>query len=261
MENNTDIGQVVILAGGRGTRISEETSVRPKPLVEIGGIPIIWHIINFYRRAGKSRFLVLTGYKGEQIKHFFLLSKYLESDVEINFANGSVKNLGNTHPADIQVSVVDTGLETMTGGRLKRASEYLDDEFHLTYGDGLSSVNLFDLEALHKAQENLVTLTAVQPAGRFGSLSLDFKNSTVTDFKEKPTGDSTFVNGGFMVMKKEILNYLPDDTTVLEKDPLETIAKDGNLGFYAHRGFWQPMDTLRDKQILEDLWYKGAHEW
>jgi len=253
--------KAVILAGGLGTRICEETTVRPKPMVEIGTMPIIWHIMKSYESFGVTDFIVLCGYRSQIIKDFFINYSLHRSSIEVDLETGSVQQL--THTTEKwKVKLIDTGDSTMTGGRLKRAREYLNEEpFFLTYGDGLSNVDLNALLAIHHSDASLVTLTAVQPPGRFGSLVLGNKQTKVTQFQEKPDSDSAWINGGYFVVEPEALDFIDGDDTSWEQQPLAKIAKAGKLSAYRHRGFWQPMDTLRDKNYLESLWLSGEAPW
>jgi glucose-1-phosphate cytidylyltransferase len=253
--------KVVILAGGYGTRISEESGVRPKPMVEIGGKPILWHIMKIYSAHGLNDFIICCGYKSHVIKDFFANYYLRSADVTFDLA----KNTLQVHRSEAEpwsVTLVDTGESTMTGGRLKRVKDYIGDgTFCLTYGDGLSDVNIKDLIAFHKTQGTLATLTAVQPPGRFGAFSLGQDNARISTFKEKPHGDGAWVNGGYFVLESAALDYINDDSTVWEKEPLESLAADGFLSAYKHHGFWQPMDTLRDKHVLEELWQANRAPW
>lgn len=253
--------KAVILAGGLGTRISEETTIRPKPMVEIGEMPIIWHIMKTYEFYGVTDFIILCGYKGHIIKDFFLNYSHRRSSIEIDLQSGSIQHL-TANGEKWKVQLIDTGESTMTGGRLKQARQYLHDQrFFLTYGDGLSNVDLNALLATHQSDESLVTLTAVQPPGRFGALALGDKQTKVTHFQEKPEGDGAWINGGFFVVEPEALDYIAGDDTSWEQQPLNSIAKAGKLSAYKHRDFWQPMDTLRDKNYLESLWRSGQAPW
>ncbi|MFM9994119.1 MAG: glucose-1-phosphate cytidylyltransferase [Burkholderiaceae bacterium] len=252
--------KVVILAGGLGTRISEETSNRPKPMVEIGGKPILWHILKMYSNHGINDFVICCGYKGYVIKEYFANYFLHMSDVTYDMS----KNTMEVHQQSAEpwrVTLIDTGENTMTGGRLKRVANYVKEEeaFCLTYGDGVSDVNITELLAFHKMQNVKATLTATIPPGRFGAL--DLNGSSVRSFMEKPKGDGALINGGFFVLSPQVLNYITDDTTVWERDPLERLAQEGNLAAFQHHGFWQPMDTLRDKLHLEDLWQSGKAPW
>lgn len=253
--------KAVILAGGLGTRISEETAIKPKPMVEIGGMPILWHIMKIYSAHGVNEFIICCGYKGEALKQFFAEYFVKRSDVTFNLK----KNRMRIHRNDIEpwvVTLVDTGLNTMKGGRMLRIKDHLENEtFFMTYGDGLSNVNITDLLNFHKEQKVLATLTAVQPPGRFGAFRLEDKQNIITGFKEKPTGDGAWVNGGFFVLEPECMNYIKGDDTDWEDEPMENLAKSSNLAAYRHQDFWQPMDTLRDKHYLENLWSRGNAPW
>ncbi len=253
--------QVVILAGGFGTRISEESSVRPKPMVEIGGRPILWHIMKSYLAHGLSDFVICCGYKGHVIKQFFRDYGLDSADVRFDMREGSTTLLkSQTEPW--RVTLVDTGLETMTGGRLKRAARYLDEgPFCCTYGDGLSDVDIGALIAFHRTQGALATVTAVQPPGRFGAFTLPTGGHRVPSFQEKPNGDGAWINGGYFVLERQVLELIEGDGTVWEKEPMEQLAASGQLAAYRHAGFWQPMDTLRDKHTLETLWSLGKAPW
>lgn len=253
--------KAVILAGGLGTRISEETNVRPKPMVDIGGMPVIWHIMKTYSSYGIQDFVVLCGYKGHVIKQFFAEYAMRTSSVEVDLNVGAVRLLDKVEEP-WKITLVDTGESTMTGGRIRRAREYIGNEtFMLTYGDGVSNVNLNQLLELHKADKSLVTLTAVQPPGRFGALALSENQSKVNQFYEKPEGDGAWINGGYFVVEPEAIDYIEGDETSWEQGPLEGIAAAGGLSAYKHSGFWQPMDTLRDKHYLESLWSGGNPPW
>ena len=252
--------KAVILAGGLGTRISDETSVRPKPMIEIGGKPLLWHILKTYSHYGINDFVICCGYKGYVIKEYF--ANYFLHTSDVTFDMRSNKMQVHQRSAEPwRVTLVDTGESTMTGGRVKRVAKYLEDDaaFCLTYGDGLSDVNIGALVSFHKAQKVKATLTATTPPGRFGSLALT--GSRVSTFMEKPRGDGSMINGGFFVLSKDVLDYIDDDTTTWEREPLERLADEGNLAAYLHQGFWQPMDTLRDKLYLEDLWQSGKAPW
>ena len=251
--------KVVILAGGLGTRISEETHLRPKPMIEIGGRPILWHIMKIYSHYGISDFIVCLGYKGYVIKEYFANYFLHMSDVTFDMRTNSMEiHQKNVEPWS--VTLVDTGDETMTGGRLKRVSEYLGEEdFCLTYGDGLSDVRIDETIEFHKSGKQLATVVAIQPPGRFGSL--DVVENRVVGFQEKPQGDGRWINGGFFVLSREVLKYVSDDETIWERDPMERLAAEDNLAAFLHRGFWQPMDTLRDKNLLDELWNSGGAPW
>mgnify|MGYP001185865792 CR=1 FL=1 len=251
--------KVVILAGGYGTRISEHTNKIPKPMVEIGGKPILWHIMKSYADYGYKDFYIALGYKSEVIKDYFLNYKSRNSNFKINLKSGEI----DYYPfqgEDWDVTLVDSGLNTMTGGRIKRLSKYLKDgTFMLTYGDGLCSVNIKNLVEFHKKHNKIGTITAVHPSARFGELNI--KDETVLSFKEKPQVQQGWINGGFFVFEPKFLDYLDSDSTVLEQDPLEKLSSLGELVAYAHKGFWQCMDTIRDKEVLESLWKSGEKPW
>mgnify|MGYP000979619943 CR=1 FL=1 len=252
--------KAVILAGGLGTRISEETHLKPKPMIEIGGKPILWHIMKIYSSHGINDFVICCGYKGYVIKEYFANYFLHMSDVTFDMANNRMEvHQGFAEPW--KVTLVDTGDETMTGGRLKRVAPYLqgEDAFCFTYGDGVSDVNITELVAFHRAQQVKATLTAVLPPGRFGAL--DFDGHKVLSFKEKPKGDGAMINGGFFVLSPEVISLLKDDSTIWEREPLEMLASQGELVAFQHAGFWQPMDTLRDKTHLEELWGSGQAPW
>lgn len=254
--------KTVILAGGYGTRISEETQVKPKPMVEIGEKPMLWHIMNLYAKHGFQEFIVCLGYKGYVIKEYFAHYHLHESDVTFDFSRprGTILHRA-AHPTPWKVTLADTGADTMTGGRIRRIRRYVGDEpFLLTYGDGLSDLDINALVRWHRSHGKLATVTATQPAGRFGALRLTGRGE-VSAFREKPAGDGGWVNAGFFVMQPEVFDYLEDDETVLENEPLERLAGEGQLMAYRHRGFWQPMDTMRDKMLLESYWASGAVPW
>ena len=253
--------KAVILAGGLGTRLSEETSLKPKPMVEIGGRPILWHIMKIYSEHGISDFVILGGYKVEIIKEYFLNYSELNSDLTIDLASGNVSVLRSVRE-NWRVTVLDTGLNTMTGGRLARARDVIGNEdFLLTYGDGVGDIDINELLKLHYEKGAVLTLTSAQPNGRFGALQID-NDDRVVQFREKPKGDGSWINAGFMVCSKGFFKYLPDDDTcILEQQPLMECARDGNLYTYKHRGFWMPMDTLRDKNILNELYQNKKAAW
>lgn len=253
--------KVVILAGGFGTRISEESHLKPKPMIEIGERPILWHIMKIYSHYGFNDFVICLGYKGYCIKEYFAHYFLHESDVTFDFRNANQRMI-HTHSAEPwSVTLVNTGLETMTGGRVKRIKEYVGNEpFMLTYGDGVADVNIRELVDYHTSHGKLATVTSIQPAGRFGALDLD-SNNVIHGFKEKPKGDGAWINGGFFVMQPEVFDHIDGDSTVLEKEPLERLTNDGQLVAYKHNGFWQPMDSMRDKNQLEDLWKTGSAPW
>jgi len=251
----------VILAGGFGTRISEESSIKPKPMVEIGGKPILWHIMKMYAAHGINDFIICCGYKSHIVKEYFA-SYYLQcADVTFDLKNNGME-VHNCCAEPWRVTLVETGDDSMTGGRLKRVRDFIGDEtFCFTYGDGVSNVNIRDLIAFHKAQGALATLTAVQPPGRFGAFKLEHGEDKISSFKEKPDGDGAWVNSGFFVLEPGVMDYIEGDSTVWEKEPMERLAVGGELTAYRHHGFWQPMDTLRDKHVLEDLWQSGQAPW
>lgn len=252
--------KAVILAGGLGTRISEETHLKPKPMVEVGGMPILWHIMKIYSHHGINDFVVCCGYKGYVIKEYFANYFLHMTDVTFDLANNNMK-VHHRSAEPWKVTLVDTGTETMTGGRLKRVADYIDDDepFCLTYGDGVSNVDISASVAFHKAHGLQATLTAAYPPGRFGAL--DIQNDKVTSFKEKPKGDGGMINGGFFVLSPQVLKLIEGDHTVWEQTPLERLADSGQLAAFQHHGFWQPMDTLRDRTYLEDLWASGKAPW
>jgi glucose-1-phosphate cytidylyltransferase len=252
--------KVVILAGGLGTRLSEETVVKPKPMVEIGGKPILWHIMKIYSNYGFNEFIICLGYKGYMIKEYFANYFLHMSDVTIDMNNNTTE-IHHNYSEPWKISLIDTGDNTMTGGRVKRIQGYIGDEtFMLTYGDGVSDVNIFDLLKFHSKKNRLGTLTAIRPPGRFGALQIE-GDDHITSFLEKPRGEGGYINGGFFVFEPKLFNYLKDDSTILERDPLESLAKEGQLNAFKHEGFWHPMDTLRDKNYLEELWANGRARW
>ncbi|NJO39811.1 MAG: glucose-1-phosphate cytidylyltransferase [Cyanobacteria bacterium RU_5_0] len=253
--------KTVILAGGLGTRLSEETTVKPKPMVEIGGRPILWHIMKIYSTHGINDFIICCGYKGYVIKEFFANYFLRMSDVTFDMRFNQMNiHAGNAEPW--RVTLVDTGENTMTGGRLKRVREHIGNEtFCFTYGDGVSNVNVTELVKFHKEQGTLATLTAVQPPGRFGAIALEHEQTKIQQFHEKPEGDGAWINGGFFVLEPEAVEYVADDTIMWENEPLQKLAHDGQVSAFRHTGFWQPMDSLRDKNYLEDLWKKGNAPW
>ena len=253
--------KAVILAGGFGTRISEETSVRPKPMVEIGDKPILWHIMKIYFGHGIRDFVICCGYKGFAIKEYFANYLIHSSDVTFDTRTRDVE-IHHSSAEDWRVTLVDTGLDTMTGGRLKRVKDYVGDEtFCMTYGDGVSDVDITKLVEFHRNEKCLATMTAVQPPGRFGAFSLGESDTRIEHFREKPKGDNAWVNGGFFVLEPAALDYVEGDATSWEVEPMEGLAKDGELSAFKHAGFWQPMDTLRDRIYLEDLWKSGSAPW
>jgi len=253
--------KAVILAGGLGSRLTEETSVKPKPMVEIGGMPILWHIMKIYSAHGINEFIVCLGYKGHIIKEFFANYFLHSSDVTIDLAQNHLEFHHNTCEP-WRVTLVDTGANTMTGGRLKRVLPYVaeEDAFCFTYGDGVADVNISESIEFHRRQRTLVTLTATQPTGKFGALGID-ANSHVHTFMEKPRGDGRLVNGGFFVLSPKVNKYIKDDTAIWEREPLEELAREGQVSAFQHQGYWQPMDTIHDRQVLEELWAAGSAPW
>jgi len=251
--------KAVILAGGLGSRISEETHLKPKPMIEIGGMPILWHIMKIYSHYGVNEFIICCGYKGYMIKEYFANYFLHNSDVTFDLKSNSVKiHQNKSEPWNI--TLVDTGEQTLTGGRLKRVSKYIGNEdFCFTYGDGLSDLNLNELISFHKKKGALATLAGVQPPGRFGALNLN--GDKVINFKEKPDGDGGWINGGFFILSPKVLNYIENDQTIWEKDPIEKLSSEGNLFVFKHSGFWMSMDTMRDKNALEAMWEKNNAPW
>lgn len=253
--------KVLILAGGLGTRLSEETDLRPKPMVDIGGKPILWHIMKLYSRYGHNEFVILLGYKGYYIKEYFANYFLHQSDVTIDLATNKLE-IHNNSSEPWRITLLDTGAETMTGGRIKRAQPYVGNEtFMLTYGDGVSDVDMDALLASHRAHGKAVTMTSVQPDGRFGTFDAD-ESGLVSRFLEKPRGDGSWINGGFFVCEPSVFDYITrGDATVFEQEPLQGLARDSQLYTYRHNGFWKCMDTLRDKQDLNQMWQSGAAKW
>lgn len=253
--------KVLILAGGLGSRLSEETTLKPKPMVEIGGKPILWHIMKIYSSYGFNDFVILCGYKGYIIKEYFANYYRHMSDMTIDMTSNSIMH-HKSHAEPWKVTLVDTGLNTMTGGRIKRVKEYLDNKpFMLTYGDGVGDINIKGLIEYHKKHGKAITMTAVQPEGRFGSLQID-KDNKVNSFLEKPKGDGNWINAGFFVCEPKVLDYIDNnDKIIFERQPLENLASDDELFTYKHRGFWKPMDTLRDKNQLEEMIDSGTAPW
>lgn len=256
--------KAVILAGGFGTRISEESGVKPKPMVEVGGMPILWHIMKIYSNYGINDFVICCGYKGYIIKEWFANYILRMADVTFDMASNKMQ-LHQLKSEPWKVTLVETGENSMTGGRLKRVKDYVGNEtFCLTYGDGVSNINISDTIRFHKQHGKLATLTAVQPPGRFGLINLAENETIVQNFREKPKGDSdgkAWVNGGFFVLEPGVFDYIDGDLTIWERDPMERLSQKGELVAYRHTGFWQPMDTLRDKNVLEDLWKSGNAPW
>lgn len=253
--------KVVILAGGLGTRISEESHLKPKPMIEVGEAPILWHIMKYYSSYGFDEFIICCGYKGYVIKEYFADYYLHRSDVTFDFSNNNEMIIHNNVAEPWKVTVVDTGLHTMTGGRLKRVKKYIGKEsFMMTYGDGLSDVDLNKLLEFHMEKKKAATITAIQPGGRFGVLDID-KEQIVHSFSEKAKEDGGWINGGFMVLEPEVFDYIEGDATFFEREPLERLAKEGKLAAYKHEGFWKCMDTLRDKETLDFLWNNNRAQW
>ena len=252
--------KVVILAGGFGTRLSEETDIKPKPMVEIGEKPIIWHIMKIYSYYGFNEFVVLLGYKGYYIKEYFANYFMHQSDITIDLKTNSL-DIHNNSCEPWKITLLDTGIETMTGSRIKKAQKYIGDEsFMLTYGDGVANINIHELIKFHKKNNSIMTMTSAQPDGRFGALKIE--NNKVIKFKEKPKGDGSWVNAGFFVCEPKVFNYIGDENDIVfEEGPLKNLAADGQLFTYQHDDFWMPMDTLRDKNILNNMWHKNSAPW
>jgi glucose-1-phosphate cytidylyltransferase len=250
--------KAVILAGGLGTRISEESASKPKPMIEIGGKPILWHIMKLYSANGINDFIICCGYKGYLVKEYFANYFLHMSDVTIDMVKNSIE-VHEKKAEPWKVTLVDTGESTQTGGRLKRIAEYVDGDFCMTYGDGVGSINIRELIKFHKSHGLLATMTAVQPPGRFGALNI--KDNQIQSFLEKPQGDGGWINGGFFVLNPKVFDLIDDDETIWERKPLEALAKEKQLQAFFHKGFWQPMDTLRDKNHLEDLWVNNQAPW
>ena len=251
--------KAVILAGGLGTRMTEETHLKPKPMIEIGGKPILWHIMKIYSAHGINDFIICLGYKGYMIKEYFANYSLHMSDVTFDFKNNKME-VHEQKAEPWQVTLVDTGEFTMTGGRLKRVSQYLDNEnFCFTYGDGIGDINITKLIKFHQEQNTLATCTATQPPGRFGAL--DMAQNRIASFNEKPLGDGAWINGGYFVLSPKVIDYIDCDDTTWEKEPIEKLANEGELSAFKHKGFWKPMDTLRDKNQLDELWNSGNAPW
>ena len=253
--------KVVILAGGYGTRISEETDLKPKPMVEIGGMPILWHIMNIYSKSGFDEFIILCGYKGYVIKEYFANYYRHRSDMEVDLENGDIKYFNNKTES-WKVTLVDTGLDTMTGGRIKKIKELINNEsFLLTYGDGLSDVDISNIIEFHKKHNGAITMMSSQPDGRFGALNIN-ESQKVEKFQEKPKGDGNWINAGFFVCEPKIFDYIPDgDDSIFEQEALKSLAEDNELYTYKYNGFWKPMDTLKDKNDLNELWNNNLAKW
>lgn len=253
--------KVLLLAGGFGTRLSEETDIRPKPMIEIGGKPILWHIMKTYSHYGFNEFVILLGYKGYYIKEYFANYFLHQSNVTIDLANNKME-IHNNSSEPWKVTLLDTGLDSMTGGRIKKAQDFIGNEpFMLTYGDGVADINIAELVKFHKSHGKLLTMTSAQPDGRFGALEID-ENNQVKEFKEKPKGDGSWINAGYFVCEPKVFDYILDgDSTVFEQEPLKNLAKDGEIFTYKHHDFWMPMDTLRDKIKLNEMWQDKSSPW
>lgn len=251
--------KVVLLAGGIGSRLSEETYLKPKPLVEIGNMPIIWHVMMIYSHYGFNEFIICCGYKGYLIKEYFANYFLHLSDVEIDVSNNSVDILNKKLKKNWKITLIDTGEETQTGGRIKKIKKYINGTFLMTYGDGLSNVDIINLLKFHKQNKALATMTVVNPPSRFGSVKL--KKNLVTKFSEKPVVSNSWINGGYFVLEPKIFDYIKNTQTIWEKEPLQKLSEDRKLRAYLHKGFWQPMDTLRDRNFLNDLWVSGSAPW
>ena len=252
--------KVVILAGGKGSRIQEESIIKPKPLIEIGSKPIIWHIMKTYSHYGFKEFVICCGYKGYLIKEYFANFSSYNSDLTIDIKKNEIKVHKNNNE-DWKISLIDTGDDSLTGGRILRIKDFVDEEFLLTYGDGVSDVNISKLIQHHKINKKIATMTIVQPQGRFGVVEFNKKNNLIENFSEKLKGDGAWINGGFFVLNKKIFDYLEDDFTIWEKEPLEKLSKENQLVAFKHDNFWYPMDTMRDKAYLENLWEKNKAPW
>ncbi len=252
--------KVLILAGGYGTRISEESDVKPKPMIEIGGKPILWHIMKHYSHYGFSEFVILLGYKSYVIKEYFANYYLHNSDVTIDTSKREME-IHNNYSENWKITLLETGLDTMTGGRVKKAKDYIGNEsFFLTYGDGVSDLNLDEELKFHRSHGKKVTMTAIQPDGKFGALSIE-SNNKISNFLEKPKGDGAWINGGFFICEPSVMDYLTNDQTIFERDPLEKLAKEGELYSFKHSGFWRCMDTLRDKTQLNEMWNSDKAKW
>lgn len=254
--------KAVILAGGFGTRLSEATNLIPKPMVEIGGKPILWHIMKTYSHYGIDEFIICCGYKQYIIKEYFANYFRHNCDMTVDLSNNSIKILNN-HSEKWKVTMVDTGLDTMTGGRIKRIQQYVKNErFLLTYGDGVADIDILDTLKFHEQSNGILTLTAYKPTGKFGALELDIETNKVKSFMEKPDGDRSWINAGYFICEPDVFDYITEgDNTIFERNPLENLAKDGKMRAYLHKGFWKPMDTLRDNTELNEMWDKGEAPW
>lgn len=253
--------KVIILAGGLGTRLSEETVVKPKPMVEVGGMPILWHIMKIYSAHGFNEFIICLGYKGYMVKEYFANYFLHQSDVTIDLSNNQVQ-IHDSYAEPWKITLVDTGKDSMTGGRIKRVRHHIGNEpFMLTYGDGVGDINIRTLVDFHQVSGKACTMTTVQPQGRFGSVDVDAQDNRIRSFLEKPKGDGAWINAGFFVCEPAVFDYIDNDATIWERTPLERLAYDQQLMAYKHEGYWKPMDTLRDKVELESMWEKGAADW
>jgi glucose-1-phosphate cytidylyltransferase len=252
--------KLVILAGGQGTRISEESVIKPKPLIEIGQMPIIWHIMKIYSYFGINEFIICCGYKGYLIKEYFSNYSLHRSDITIDIFKNTI-DVHKKNAENWKITLVDTGQETFTGGRILRIKNYVNENFLLTYGDGVANINVKELINYHKLKNKSATMTVVQPIGRFGSVNVDKDSNLIKNFYEKPKGDGYWINGGFFVLKNDIFKYLKDDSTVWEKEPLENLSKNSELAAYYHKDFWYAMDTMRDKEYLDKLWSSNKAPW
>ena len=252
--------KLVILAGGKGTRISEESTLKPKPLIEIGQMPIIWHIMKLYSYFGINEFIICCGYKGYLIKEYFSNYSLHRSDITIDIFKNTI-DVHKKNAENWRITLVDTGQETFTGGRILRIKNYVNEDFLLTYGDGVANINVKKLINYHKLKNKSATMTVVQPSGRFGIVDIHKKSNLIKNFYEKPKGDGYWINGGFFVLKKNIFKYLKDDSTVWEKEPLENLSKDSELVAFHHKDFWYAMDTMRDKEYLDKLWSSNKAPW
>lgn len=253
--------KLVIMAGGYGTRIGEETKIKPKPMVEIGGKPILWHIMKWYEKYNITEFIICCGYKGHVIKKYFLEYAYINSNLSIKIENGIIENYYKK-PEPWKVTLINTGKDTMTAGRLLQVKKYLADQtFLFTYGDGVSDVNIEDLVKFHKSHKKTVTMSTIQPEGRFGTIKINNKTNEINAFKEKSRNEQSWINIGFMVMEPQIFNYLGNGNSMLEQKPFEILANNGEMAAYCHKGFWSPMDTIHDRDYLEGLWKSGRAPW
>lgn len=254
--------KVIILAGGTGTRLSEETAVKPKPMVEVGGYPIIWHIMKIYSYYGLKDFIICCGYKSEVLKEYFIKLNYLINDLQINLQNSSIKKI-TKNKLNWKIKFIDTGSNTMTGGRILRIKKHIkkNENFCLTYGDGLADINIKKLIQFHKSHNKKATICAVKPTGRYGIITMDKKKKIVRSFVEKPQGDYSYINGGFFVLNEKIFKYLNSDNDVWEQGPLKNLTNDNQLAYYEHNGFWKAMDNLNDKKILNEMWRINAAPW